>query len=739
MNVENNNNTAGEEASIHGSIITVPTAFGEEDEDDVHKCGRCHTEFNSLEAFIQHKIQKFCHRNLNSTSAVSLSLINEETLHTSEDSVTVTQLVVEALPELSNASTADTECTSETAASQEQVLHSPAEHSADETNDDQKSPDSMEEESSKTEAQLKIILNEDGRYVCHLCCKTFKTAHTLRVHMITHSDRKDFACKLCGIAFRTKGSLMRHNRRHTDERPYTCKKCGMSFRESGALTRHLKSLTPCTEKMKFNMNKEIVINKQDCQGKGLDDLHSESITSVPAVSADSSSVISVVTDPKGNVLHVEMQDVPSENIAEITAQQVTSTEELQPDGEINHENLLSQAIRNSGIVIETLTVDDMERSDDSSMTGTEEESSECRTDDSIAAECVGLQESQEVFSAPGTRQLHHKDHKSYRPFNCLLCGKEFITGYLLKKHMSTHFSERRFKCGECGKLYKTVAHVREHMKAHSDERPYPCQKCGKRYKTKNAQQVHFRTHLDDKPFVCQYCSRGFREKGSLIRHVRHHTGEKPFKCHKCGRGFAEHGTLNRHLKAKGGCHASANQAEHVEVTEDCKSSDEVAATILAEDPHTVLVEFSSVVADTQEYILETAGETTDETAQLIEGTQHQVESHIMKVVQQIVNHANSTHQIIVQNVTVDEGTAVATDGMDTITIATPECLTEQVAMTLASAIEEGAVLTTHGGVEAGGEIVTVVSSEDIDMVDHTEEFVVAAHDGEIEVQTVIVD
>lgn len=29
-----------------------------------------------------------------------------------------------------------------------------------------------------------------------------------------------------------------------------------------------------------------------------------------------------------------------------------------------------------------------------------------------------------------------------------------------------------------------------------------------------------------------------------------------------------------------------------------------AATVLAEDPHTVLVEFSSVVADTQEYIIE---------------------------------------------------------------------------------------------------------------------------------------
>ena len=143
----------------------------------------------------------------------------------------------------------------------------------------------------------------------------------------------------------------------------------------------------------------------------------------------------------------------------------------------------------------------------------------------------------------------------------------------------------------------------------------------------NAQQVHFRTHLEEKPHVCPFCSRGFREKGSLVRHVRHHTGEKPFKCYKCGRGFAEHGTLNRHLRTKGwglagggegrqesspgqSCPALTEfpisggcllEVEELLVSEESPTS---AATVLGEDPHTVLVEFSSVVADTQEYIIE---------------------------------------------------------------------------------------------------------------------------------------
>lgn len=116
----------------------------------------------------------------------------------------------------------------------------------------------------------------------------------------------------------------------------------------------------------------------------------------------------------------------------------------------------------------------------------------------------------------------------------------------------------------------------------------------------------------------------------------------------------------------------------------------------------------------------------------------QVDSHIMKVVQQIVNQANSGHQIIVQNVTVAEGTA-ATDTADTITIATPESLTEQVAMTLASAIGDGAVLATDGSLATQEATVTMVASEDIEIMEHAGEFVIAAsQEGEVEVQTVIV-
>ncbi|NWX18706.1 E4F1 factor, partial [Aegotheles bennettii] len=738
------------------------------DEDDVHRCGRCQAEFTSLEEFVQHKLQKGCQR-APEPPAPPAALLGPEAQKAPsvtqvapsvEEAITVAHIVVEAssiAEEIGSASAiVGSGHIKEVIVAGDHVFENPNGHVDGEVPEEQGNPEEQEQDIATELIKVKLLVNKEGRYVCELCQKTFKTASILKAHMITHSSRKDYECKLCGTSFRTKGSLIRHHRRHTDERPYRCKKCGKSFRESGALTRHLKSLTPCTEKICFNMNKEIVVNKDDLP-TGSCSSNTDTVSSIASESMETSPVIHLVTDAKGNVLrevHVQMQELPVVDVTPLDQDQ-SQPEELPCEGEVSSENLLRQAMRNSGIVIERVAMEEVQKPEETAVAATEELENEAveAEEEPCGEQCVETDAERtngyksyicphcdEAFSEAASLETHIKGHLDYKPFKCEECGKEFTKGYLLKKHQEVHVNERRFRCGECGKLYKTIAHVKGHQRVHSDERPYSCPKCGKRYKTKNAQQVHFRTHLEEKPYVCQYCSRGFREKGSLVRHIRHHTGEKPFKCYKCGRGFAEHGTLNRHLKTKGGCLLALKEVEEAMVSEESQSADNLAATVLSEDPHTVLVEFSSVVADTQDYIIETATEDmeTSEATEIIEGTRHEVDSHIMKVVQQIVNQANSGHQIIVQNVTVAENSEVTTDTADTITIATPESLTEQVAMTLASAIGEGAVLTTEGSIETEEATVTMVASEDIEIMEHAGDFVIATQEGEVEVQTVIV-
>ncbi|XP_078414622.1 transcription factor E4F1 isoform X2 [Cetorhinus maximus] len=745
--------------------VVAPSGVGEEEEHDVHKCGRCQTEFCNLEAFITHKLQKACQR------IQALSTGDSDHLHiyqatpkesvSLDSAITLTQLVVASLsqPEANSKSHSVDGSNKTCQISEEQLCEYPQlqqnEHPTNDGADGHSCQKSTEEESGTEKKRFEMILTDEGRFVCQVCEKTFKTAVILKAHMVTHSDKKAFKCKICGMAFRTKGSLVRHNRRHTDERPYKCRMCGMSFRESGALTRHMKAITPCTEKVKFQQMKLVStpyqeepepVNKPEIQevNKQIEELATPN-------SPETTAMINVLTNSEGNIEEVQVHNVSHDLDPEVEQKpESPASTELPPEGETGNENLICQAMRNSGIVIETVTIGDSEKSaEDSPLTvegGIEE--------DVIEDDCIEMEEDDminsksessyngfqcphcsRVFRGSSYLRLHIKAHLGYKPHRCELCEKEFMTAYILRKHLESHYNERRFKCGECGKLYKSIAHVKEHMRAHSDDRPYPCPKCGKRYKTKNAQQVHLRTHSEDKPFACDYCTRAFREKGSLIRHVRLHTGEKPFTCYKCGRGFAEHGTLNRHLRAKG-CHVGCKELDQLEVSPD-QSTDSVAATIITDDPHTVLVEFSSVVANTQEYIIEGPAEVagSSDMGTLIQGSKHQVDNQIMKVVQQIVNQANSGHQIIVQNVSMEDSNEEIADA---ITIATPDSLTEQVAMTLASSIEEGEALTTNSSLETSHDTVTMVGADDIEMLEHADEYMIATQDGDVEIQTVVV-
>ncbi|KAL0993133.1 hypothetical protein UPYG_G00103650 [Umbra pygmaea] len=791
MNVENNNTaeTASEQTDHGNDIITIQTTLGDEDE-DVHKCGRCQSEFCTLEAFIQHKLQQNCTRVQDpQISCKKLQHENQEISHSDGTYNAVVRVDGGALssdePEISN--------TNDEIEAEGQSCR--GRRKRGKVTGHRRVADAHSPEGSDKPV---YIVNKDGRYICQLCDKTFKTTNILRTHMITHSENKNFPCELCGSAFRTKGSLIRHNRRHTDERPYRCNLCGLSFRESGALTRHLKSITPCTEKIRFNQYKEILVSK-DGRQKGVE---ADAASLAPQQEVDQQQeeevhMVSVVeTDSGGQeVVHEVHFDMEMEG--ERQEQQVLfeqpQTEAFLAEGD----NLICQAIINSGIALETVTETEEAMEDEAvkeeqvvdeeaekqAHDGTPKEVLQVAdvegrmTEIQVIEECVEMETEVEdigdlsdkeeenlpqpkmhkcphcsrSFKALNYLRFHVKGHLGYKPFKCVMCQKEFLTGYLLKKHMEVHLSERRYKCGECGKLYKTIGHVREHMRAHSEERPYHCNSCDKGYKTKNALQVHQRTHAQEKPYVCQFCSRGFREKGSLVRHIRHHTGEKPFKCHKCARGFAEHGTLNRHLRAKGGCFAGQKEGsgEREGLSTEESADNLPSATIVSEDPHAVLVEFSSVVADTQEYIVGAPVEEDEEFADevtLIQDTQNQMGNHIMKVVQQIVNQSRGGvggHQIIVRNVSIDEGTSISDCG-DTITIATPENLTAQVAMTLASAISDGTLLAGGGALETPDGTITMVTTASsregvVELVEQQqqEEFVITSPE-EVEIQTVII-
>lgn len=80
--------------------------------------------------------------------------------------------------------------------------------------------------------------NEDGKFQCRQCSKSFQLQRLLNRHMKCHSDIKRYLCTFCGKGFNDTFDLKRHTRTHTGVRPYKCNLCEKSFTQRCSLESH---------------------------------------------------------------------------------------------------------------------------------------------------------------------------------------------------------------------------------------------------------------------------------------------------------------------------------------------------------------------------------------------------------------------------------------------------------------------------------------------------------------------
>lgn len=91
---------------------------------------------------------------------------------------------------------------------------------------------------NEDEKKPEVHPDDDNKFNCRICSKTFTLQRLLNRHMKCHSDIKRYLCTFCGKGFNDTFDLKRHTRTHTGVRPYKCNLCEKSFTQRCSLESH---------------------------------------------------------------------------------------------------------------------------------------------------------------------------------------------------------------------------------------------------------------------------------------------------------------------------------------------------------------------------------------------------------------------------------------------------------------------------------------------------------------------
>lgn len=165
--------------------------------------------------------------------------------------------------------------------------------------------------------------------------------------------------------------------------------------------------------------------------------------------------------------------------------------------------------------------------------------------------------------------LHHWQLKypgrKIEPHSCTTCGKQFLQGVQLRKHMIKHATaedenevEFPYTCYVCRRHFLFATDLRRHLISHSNDRPYVCVICTRPFKREDDLTKHLKTHGDVRPYKCDECSEWLQSTSKLRRHMRKAHGDR-FECQRCRVFFAKRSLLSKHRREvhTGQCNSAA--------------------------------------------------------------------------------------------------------------------------------------------------------------------------------------
>ncbi|KAK2858748.1 hypothetical protein Q5P01_003368 [Channa striata] len=311
--------------------------------------------------------------------------------------------------------------------------------------------------------------HKSGRkYECLICGEFFKSLVAQREHKSTHMENGEYLCSECGRAFAWKSALVRHLKTHSEEadktdRAYKCPRCDLGFSCASYLTRHLQT------------HQEERVHTCNC-GKSF------------------------------------------AYRAALTAHQRTHQKERPHMCQQCGKGFLYK-----GGLLSHMKIHSEEMPFMCSFCG-------------------------KSFKRERNMKKHERCHTRENVYSCSQCDKSFVYKATLIRHELTHSGERPYLCSDCGKGFFSHAELLKHERFHTGHKPFQCPHCGKKFTQSCYLTIHLRYHSGVRPYSCTECDKSFLSANRLKRHQRTHSGERPYICLECGRGFRQSYNLKMHQR-----------------------------------------------------------------------------------------------------------------------------------------------------------------------------------------------
>uniref|UniRef100_A0A1Y9HAY2 C2H2-type domain-containing protein n=1 Tax=Anopheles farauti TaxID=69004 RepID=A0A1Y9HAY2_9DIPT len=269
----------------------------------------------------------------------------------------------------------------------------------------------------------KISLNnmntdEETRFQCSFCNKSYSLLSTLRRHENSHTRNRRFMCKTCGKIFFKSSCLSQHERTHQSDTPYKCSFCGKGFKESVRMIEHRRIHTgekpfKCSNcPSQFRIKSLLKEHLKKCAMK---------VAVLPHFQCDYCT-----------------HQFPSKNLL-IDHGVEHHSEHLSTEGKCKYCDVQFKSLP-------VLYEHEMQH----------------RLPDVIECEYCGR-----IFKQRSNLRRHLQLHSlNAMPHKCDLCGKSFSQAATMKVHRRVHTGEKPYKCELCSKSFHHSSTRNRHKRSH---------------------------------------------------------------------------------------------------------------------------------------------------------------------------------------------------------------------------------------------------------------------------------